>query len=111
GGGGGGEGGGGGGGGGGGRGGEGAPRDGARHRRRAHDRRDRERPRDRARPPEDARVDARRPRDVLRHARGRGADGALRRDRRGAADRALLQHPARGRAGDRDQPADLDDRL
>ena len=31
--------------------------------------------RDRARPSEDARGDARRPRDVLRDARGRGADG------------------------------------
>ena len=38
---------------------------------RADDRRDRERPRDRPRPPEDARGDARRPRDVLRHARRR----------------------------------------
>ena len=48
-----------------------AARDGARDRRRADDRRDRERPRDRARPPEDARGDARRARDVLRHARRR----------------------------------------
>ena len=46
-------------------------RDGARDRRRADDRRDRERPRDRARPSEDARGDARRARDVLRHARRR----------------------------------------
>ncbi len=53
-----------------------AARDGARDRRRAHDRRNRERARGRARPPEDARGDARGPRDVLRHARGRGADGA-----------------------------------
>ena len=67
--------------------------------------------RDRARPPEDARGDARRPRDVLRHARGSGADGARERDRRRARDRALLQHPARRRPRDRDQPADLDDRL
>ena len=34
-----------------------------------------------------------------------------RQDRRRARDRALLQHPARRRARDRDQPADLDDRL
>ena len=40
-----------------------------------------------------------------------GADGARERDRRRARDRALLQHPARRRARDRDQPADLDDRL
>ena len=45
-------------------------RDGARDRRGADDRRDRERPRDRARASEDARGDARRARDVLRHARG-----------------------------------------
>ena len=32
-------------------------------------------------------------------------------DRRRARDRALLQHPARRRLRDRDQPADLDDRL
>ena len=32
-------------------------------------------------------------------------------DRRGARDRALLQHPARRRLRDRDQPAHLDDRL
>ncbi len=32
-------------------------------------------------------------------------------DRRRAPPRPLLQHPARRRAGDRDQPADLDDRL
>ena len=32
-------------------------------------------------------------------------------DRRGARARPLLQHPARRRARDRDQPADLDDRL
>ena len=46
-------------------------RDGARDRRRADDRRDRRRPPRRARPPEDARGDARRARDVLRHARRR----------------------------------------
>ena len=40
-------------------------------RRRADDRRDRRRQARRARPPEDARGDARRPRDVLRHARRR----------------------------------------
>ena len=51
-------------------------RDGARDRRRAHDRRDRRRRAHPARAPEDARGDARRARDVLRHARGRGADGA-----------------------------------
>ena len=73
-------------------------RDGARDRRRADDRRDRERPRDRARAPEDARGDARRARDVLRHARRPGADGARQHDRRRARDRALLQHPARRRA-------------
>ena len=32
-------------------------------------------------------------------------------DHRGARARPLLQHPARRRQGDRDQPADLDDRL
>ncbi len=55
-----------------------AARHGARHRRRAHDRRHRRRRAHRARASEDARVDARRPRDVLRHARGRRADGARR---------------------------------
>ena len=39
------------------------------------------------------------------------ADGARRADRRGARDRALLQHPARRRARHRGQPAHLDDRL
>ena len=53
----------------------GPARDGARDRRRAHDRRHRRRRAHPARAPEDARGDARRPRDVLRHARGRGADG------------------------------------
>ena len=86
-------------------------RDGARDRRRAHDRRDRGRQARRPRPPEDARGHARRSRDVLRHARGRGADGDGRQARRGARDRVVLQHPARRRARDRDQPADLDDRL
>ena len=86
-------------------------RDGARHRRRAHDRRDRGRPPRRPRPPEDPRGDARRARDVLRHARRPGADGDRRPDRRGARDRVVLQHPARGRARDRDQPAHLHDRL
>ena len=61
-----------------GRGRPGPARDGARDRRRADDRRDRERPRDRARASEDARGDARRPRDVLRHARGPGADARSR---------------------------------
>ena len=50
-----------------------AARDGARDRRRADDRRDRRRRARPARPPEDARGDARRARDVLRHARRRGA--------------------------------------
>ncbi len=90
---------------------DGAARDGARRRARADDRRDRERPGDRARPSEDPRGDARRARDVLRHARGRRVDGARERDRRRARHRALLQHPARRRPRDRDQPADLDDRL
>ena len=48
----------------------GPARDGARDRRRAHDRRHRRRRARPARPPEDARGDARRSRDVLRHARG-----------------------------------------
>ena len=52
----------------------GSARDGARDRRRTHGRRNRERQRDRARAPEDPRGDARRPRDVLRHARRPGAD-------------------------------------
>ena len=92
-------------------GGPGPPRDGARDRRRADGGRDRERARDRARASEDARGDARGPRDVLRHAGGRGADAHRRPDRGRARDRALLQHPARRRARDRDQPPDLDDRL
>ena len=57
--------------------------------RRAHDRRDRERPRDRARSSEDARGDARRARDVLRHARRPGADG----DRRtGSSPSSAIEH-------------------
>ena len=36
---------------------------------------------------------------------------ARRPDRLGARDRVVLQHPARGRSRDRDQPAYLDDRL
>ena len=52
-----------------GRGRAGSARDGARDGRRAHDRRDRRRRARPARPPEDARGDAGRPRDVLRHAR------------------------------------------
>ncbi len=74
------------------------PRDGARDRRRAHDRRHRQRSRDRARPSEDARGDARGARDVLRDARRRRAHGDRQPHRRGARDRALLQHPARRRA-------------
>ena len=54
---------------------DGTARDGARDRRRADDRRHRRRRARRARPPEDARGDARRARDVFRHARGSGADG------------------------------------
>ena len=48
-------------------------RDGAGDRRRAHDRRDRRRTPGRPRPPEDPRGDARRARDVLRHARRSGS--------------------------------------
>ena len=60
----------------------GSPRHGARNGRRANDRRDRRRRARRPRSPEDARGDARRARDVLRHARGRAADGDRRPDRR-----------------------------
>ena len=40
-----------------------------------------------------------------------GADGDRRPDRARARDRVVLQHPARRRARDRGEPADLDDRL
>ncbi len=67
--------------------------------------------RDRAGPSEDARGDARRARHVLRDTRRPRADGDRGEDRRRARARPLLQHPARRRARDRDQPADLDHRL
>ena len=59
-------------------------RDGARLRARADDRRDRGRRPNPARPPEDARVDARRARHVLRDPRRPLADGDLGQDRGGA---------------------------
>ncbi len=86
-------------------------RHGARAGRRAHDRRRGRRAPRRPRAPEDARGDARRPRDVLRHAGRPRAHGAREPDRGGVRDRALLQHPARRRPRDRDQPAHLHDRL
>ena len=86
-------------------------RDGARDGPGADRRRNRQRRSDRPGPSEDARSDARRSRDVLSDTRRSRADGNGRQDRRRALARALLQHPARRRRGDRDQPADLDDRL
>src|SRR5439155_3904341 len=86
-------------------------RDGARPRHRADDRRHCPRRPDRARSPEDARGDARWTRDVLPDPGRPLADGRCREDRRRTRARPLLQHPARRRRRDRDQPADLDGRL